>query len=317
MPWNAVDHPCFLCTSDRSGLYKVSGLSAVSFPHRLLTLADYRQRVARCQVWKTLSAREVLQVQGCLEFDRRDRGPHGRALKVDVCGLSKGDRVEPHAGFPDVGLPLPVGVPVLFWRSSEERGVKHSNPLFDDATGIDPTTTIVIDPLHCLSLGVFQSFLAALVAEMIWRSNVWGVAGAEEAKRYAAVRPLSAELFRWYGAESAAGRHHTRVQSLDPGLFGKADKPKCKLHCAETNGMLEFSVRLVRMHAGKLANAEDWGAAAAGLVRLKNMIKEYVGRWPPSAIQDTGLVRSPVKTKQQFVYECFDVPSQIVTRSSP
>jgi hypothetical protein len=269
-------------------MYSVTGLSPVSFPHRLLTLGDYRDRVARCEVWKTFTAREAVQLQALLEFDRRKNGVHGRALKADIVGMLKGDRLEPHARFPDVSRDVPVGTPVLFWRSSAEHGIKHRNPLFDDETGIDPTRTISIDPLHCLSLGVFQSFIAALVAELIWKSNVWRLPGNADENRLAGTRRLSGELFAWYAAEAKAGRHHTRVQCLDPGMFGTEKKPKCKLHGAETNGVLEFSVELIRRHGPVMRQSDRWGACAKGLVLIKNMIKEYTGAWPPSKVQDVG-----------------------------
>ena len=97
--------------------------------------------------------------------------------------------------FPNVGADIPIGVPVLWWRASEHSGVKHLYPLFDPETGIDPYTTIAIDSLHCLSLGVYQSLLAAFFAMMIWECNVWRIRGGPDARSTVSVARLSSELF--------------------------------------------------------------------------------------------------------------------------
>jgi hypothetical protein len=285
-PWNVVQYPCFLCESTRDGLFDYAGLSPVSFPHRLLELADYRGRVARCEIWKTFTQAEAVRIRAVLEFDERPSGVHGRALQIDACGLSKHDRLEPHNGFDDIGRDVPHGVPTLWWRASEEEGVKHRNPMFEPDTGVDPYSTIGIDSLHALSLGVFQNFLASLVAAMVWVDNCWGIRGGAAARMAGSVGRMSQELFVWYGVEARMGRNHTRVQTLTAKMFGKEGKPKAKLHGAETNGVLEFSVSLIARHSGRLTDHERWRTAAVDLVRLKNLLKEHTGRWPAPAIQD-------------------------------
>ena len=277
-------------------MYDHQGLSPVSFPFELRTEADYRAAVAGCEVRRVFTKRETLLIKGSLHFDRRDKGSHGRALKVDMCGLSKGDRLEPCDSFPDVAADIPDGVPVQFWRQSKERGVKHRNPIFDPETCINPYKVLAIDSLHTLSLGVFQVFLAHLIAALVWGSNVWDskVQGAHRLQLV--IGDLTAELFQWYHDEAKLGRHHTRVQSLEVGMFGDHDKPTCKLHGAETNGFLEFSLSLITKHGGRLALAAAWSSTAQHLVRIKNMIKEFKTAWPASRIQAKFLgdsVRSP------------------------
>ena len=286
-PWNTTETPCFLCTSTVPGLFRHQGLSPISFPHRLLTMADYRARVARCEIWRTFDRPDTVRLRACLEYDCRSTGPHGRALQIDACGLSRNDRLEPHNLFPNVGADIPIGEPVLWWRASEQIDVKHHNPLFDPETGIDPYTTIAIDSLHCLSLGVYQSFLAALFAMMIWECNVWSIRGGPDARSTVSVARLSSELFEWYGTESRAGRHHTRLQSLEPSMLGKENKPRCKLHGAETNGVLEFSLSLLHRHATSVSQPDRWLKAATDLVKIKNLIKQHIGRWPADAIQES------------------------------
>ncbi len=151
---------------------------------------------------------------------------------------------------------------------------------------MDPYSTIGIDSLHALSLGVFQNFVAPLVAAMVWVDNCWGIRGGAAARMAGSVGRMSQELFVWYGVEARMGRNHTRVQTLTAKMFGKEGKPKAKLHGAETNGLLEFSVSLIARHSGRLTDHERWRTAAVDLVRLKNLLKEHTGRWPAPAIQD-------------------------------
>ncbi len=163
--------------------------------------------------------------------------------------------------------------------------MKHRNSLFDPETGIDPFKCIGIDSLHTLSLGVYQSFLAKLVSFLIWICNAWDFRCDGVARLGLRIDALRGDLFAWYTDESAAGRHHTRVQALEATIFGTADRPRCKLHGAETNGFLEFSVSLIRRYEGRLPDHEVWYRAATRLVSIKNMIKEYTTRWAPSAVQ--------------------------------
>ena len=121
---------------------------------------------------------------------------------------------------------------------------------------------------------------------MIWVNNVWVVVGGADAKFTGSVARLASELFLWYGAESRAGRHLTRVQSLEPSMLGSAGKPRCKLHGAETNGVLEFCVSLIHRHSARLPQHDLWQRAANGLVKLKNLIKAHTGRWAAALIQD-------------------------------
>ena len=115
--------------------------------------------------------------------------------------------------------------------------------------GITPTSCLGIDWLHCLSLGVFQDYLAAVANKLIFKDNIFLIDG-----RPADLLPLSADrieklLFDWYKAESRRGVHHNRVQNFDYKLLGSQNKPKCSFHGAETNGLLDLFVQLLRVPA--------------------------------------------------------------------
>ena len=284
--WAHNRFPCFLCDATQRSLYDLQNLSPVTFPHRLHRFADYEAKYQACEIWATLSPRYAIRVRGALHFDKRKKGSSGRALSMDVCGLMKGDRLEPDPLFRDIGQDPPANNPVLFWRTKNELGVKHRNPLFHSSTGIDPSRCIALDTLHSLSLGVFQDFLGFLLRAMIHDFNVWEVGGAAELRCSISAARLQAELFEWYRTESKAGRNHSRVQNFAATMLGNYQKPTRSLHGAETNGMLEFSVHLIARHASRFPGHQAWSAAALTLVRLKNIVKEFPHRPPPSAIQE-------------------------------
>eukprot|EP00969_Alexandrium_andersonii_P014968 654255-Alexandrium_andersonii.AAC.1 len=76
-------------------MYRSEGLSPLTFPHELKDQAYYEASCQACEVEVTLSKTEHSKVRGALAYDLRKDGSHGRALKVDVCGVCKGDRLEP------------------------------------------------------------------------------------------------------------------------------------------------------------------------------------------------------------------------------
>ena len=211
----------------------------------------------------------------------------GRALRIDACGLSKGDRLEPTCGLPDVASfdTLQTPATVLFWRPTAETFTKHRNPLFDDAIGITPERCVMIDWLHTLSLGIFQDFLAALFHKLFYIVNAWKVPSGRDNLRLLSVARLQADLFSWYGDESRRGKEHTRIQHLEASLFWTFRSPTCNLHGAETNGMLEFGAVLTKRFAAELGDSM-WRQCAVSLVRVKTLITEHRQVFPASAIQD-------------------------------
>ena len=143
-----------------------------------------------------------------------------------------------------------------------------------------------MDWLHTLSLGAFQEFLAFLFAHMMYVDNVWRVAGPPETILRVSVKRLEAELFSWYATEERAGRIHTRVQFLAAGMFGTTAAPKYKLHGAETNGVLTFSLALLNKYADQLSNRRRLVRLGEGLARTLSLIRTHKYLYPPSAIQD-------------------------------
>lgn len=266
-------HPCFFCKGSQSDWHRCDCLSPVQPAFPLKEWVDYERACADCELPRVLDARAFSLVKATLDFDRRPNGSRGRALRADLpsLGLLRGDRLEPSEGVPDTGAgfdSLKPPVRAVFWRPSKETVTRHRNPLFAAALGVTPQACIQVDWMHTLSLGIFQDFLASLIQALI-AVNAWGVSGGVVVRRQLSVQNLERELVEFY--HSPAGVGVTRVQRLDPQMFGDGASPTCKLHAAETNGLLKFSLRLIQHRGVGLSNLSVWKALAADLWRLKEL----------------------------------------------
>ena len=97
---------------------------------------------------------------------------------------------------------------------------------------------------------------------------------------------LKSDLFDWYAAEMAAGRSHTRVQQLLPGMFGAPGDRKFALHASETNAFLRFSVTLLDRFGHLLGDrAGPFRDGVRSLLRLVDSIELYPRKFPAPVLQ--------------------------------
>ena len=106
--------------------------------------------------------------------------------------------------------------------------------------------TMDVGRLHCVSLGVFQDFLAEMTQNMVQVNalRVPTTSGVAQLQTLTVLR-MEQRLFDSYKSENDGGRVRTRVQRLEPTMFGTADKPTCKLHGSETHDFLDFAITMV------------------------------------------------------------------------
>ena len=135
--WQNVLNPCYCCWTNRSTLYSLGSMSAVSPPYDRKTDVQYDEACAACEKRVVLeTADQCKKLAAALWYDKRKSGNRGRCLRraFPEWGLSAGDRLEPSAGLPNVGglehLNSGFPVEVVFWRRSENTVALHRNPLF-------------------------------------------------------------------------------------------------------------------------------------------------------------------------------------------
>jgi len=169
--WKHLDHPCFSCFCTQEVWRSAQGLTPIAGPWPRKTLADYQAACACCEQLRVLSRTQYITVKAAL-------GPNN-ALTLDLpeLALQKNDRVEPTPTMTSIHQFAAITefpVTVLFWRPDRRQLTKHRNPIFNEEAGITPERCLVIDWLHCLSLGVFQKYLGFLFW-CLFEANVYGI----------------------------------------------------------------------------------------------------------------------------------------------
>ena len=288
--WGTLEHPCPLCQCPSEFLLRQDGYDALSWPWPDKSWEPYNRACNMCEIKRTFTTdAQLRKVRATLSYDRRKDGNRGRCLDADMpeFGLLKGDRVEPSATMPDCceGLDSSTApATLIFWRRSNEGMTRHRNPVFGPETGVDPYMVLAIDGLHCCSLGVHQHYLGFLLWQLV-AVNAWRVEGPMDVRLQQSIDLCREDLFAWYASEELEGRRHTKVQNFTKSMIGPQHAPILKLHGAETNGFLRFSLVLIAKFQVVLPNLRDHELAAKALVDCLDLIRKYPHRFPPAANQ--------------------------------
>ena len=123
---------CLWCSTLKDGMHDYDDMSVDNDPWD--GPEDYHAACRTCEIVVLIESerqRQLVFVEGGLEYDKRERGSRGRALQHDVpelvgrCGraLRAGDKLSPSLALLDVGRFRRVAPPVLFvfWRRHTER----------------------------------------------------------------------------------------------------------------------------------------------------------------------------------------------------
>ena len=285
--WKSSTRPCFLCAGSGPELYHPRGVSLHECPWPLNTDDDYEAAISRCEIWVTLSAEDHSRVRRALHYDRRPNGSHGRCLTKPLAdlGLDTGDRLEPFPGLLDIGdgFDLLQGFPreVLFWRPRNLTVCTHRCPLFGRDFGVTPVSSIALDTLHTLNLGVMQVWCR----HSLWRllnSAAWGAFEPTEVdKLHTAVLCLRGELQAWHQqrAQSFPDESLTRLADITVKMIGTAAEPKLKLKGAETWTVLLFLLDMLQKYAGQVGAQQgqlvDAGRCLERLVLVMRQNRTY------------------------------------------
>ena len=278
---NSSLHSCPFCTF--TGDHReCRSANAFGLQWPRTTFAEYSSSCDRAEIWVTLDKDQFLAVRAKLRSDRRVAGVRGIALvrDIDNLNLEKGDRLEPHAGMPDIGaiehIKLDEGqtVRLLFWRKRLESLARHRNPLFSERLGTTPQRVLTLDWLHILSLGVWKQCLGPFV-QTLFQQDVWQTKTTTvESRAEASTLRMKSDLFAWYASEKSAGRTPTEVQNIVPTMFGTAQHPCFALHGSETNHFMRFAHTLVERFSEKIKMAHVWRVTIGAAVRIMEIIHE-------------------------------------------
>ena len=274
-------YPCVCCFATQSDWFDVDDLEFGQLPWAETSATDYSEACDLCEIPVTLANRQAhARVRGRLAFDRRKDGLRGRGMvdNLPEYGLLRGDRLEPTETCPDIGAHFdelasgPFPVTVVFWRRTQETMARHRCPLMS-VPGVT-VSTLMIDTLHCLFLGVVQRFLETSMWLCI-TCNVWQTSSAHAATRdELCVQRCRADLFQWYKTFRRAHPNVqvTELQDLTPGMLGTRLNPNFTPKGMEARWMVPFVNELLVRYKEKLPSQQADHLIASG-ASLENLIQ--------------------------------------------
>ena len=195
-----------------------------AWPWRRKSPADYVSAWSACVTTVTVLSNRIRILRGRLRFNASKDGPRGRALEADIpeLGLQRSDRLEPSRARPDVAVlnETECSVDLTFWRRRRETWVLRRNPLLE-VLGVSVAITLVPDWMHGLSLGVFQSFISAVLFAFV-SADVFQIGGGKTSILIGSQLRVREALFSWYKAQERLGFRPNRVQDFTSTMMATA-----------------------------------------------------------------------------------------------
>jgi hypothetical protein len=294
--WASRDHPCFMCDASQDllcGLLRDA--NALSCPFNLKTNITYFAECASCEISITLvSVAQRDMIRAALYYDKRRMGSLGRSLMfaLPAFGLLENDRLEPTSTLPDVGCFDNVEdfpFTVIFRRRASEQSTRHRCPLFDASLGIFLESTLQVDTLHTLALGVMKSFVHFAFWQCI-DSNLYQLGARmsdEEMHSMTCVR-IKADLMQFYEAVKSAGDGSmSEMGDFTIDMLGpRGSATTLRAKGAECEGLLRFLAEsYLPAHVASLPLGPLVVRAAAALWGFKAELDDNEWRIPLSARQ--------------------------------
>ena len=190
--------------------------------------------------------RSAILVDGGLHADP-SRQEMGRTLAKDLpaLGLRRGDRLEPSSELRDTSKFESRSLPFrcTFWRQHRDNRGRLStftlrrNPLFCKELGTSPTTTLHLDSLHTVYLGIFMFYVHAVIMAM-WRANVFQCHGPEKAKQVANLDIFFSLYKTWCNTNQVSLNY--QLNQVTHSMVGPPSQPGLKTKAAETGIFMFF-----------------------------------------------------------------------------
>ena len=270
--WGSFYAPCPMCACHASNMYSFDEVSLESdaWGSRVLSYDDECKRCELIVDIPTELIRSAILVDGGLHADP-SRQDMGRTLAKDLpaLGLRRGDRLEPSSELRDTSKfesrPLPFRC--TFWRQHRDNRGRLStftlrrNPLFCKELGTSPTTTLHLDSLHTVYLGIFMFYVHAVIMAM-WRANVFQCHGPEKAKQVANLDIFFSLYKTWCNTNQVPLNY--QLNQFTHSMVGQPSQPSLKTKAAETGILMKFCVFFCREHKGKFNDDEGSALLAAG-----------------------------------------------------
>ena len=241
----------------------------------------YELECAKCEIRiqvNTEDIKNMIIVDGGLRFDRQKK--LGRVLTRDVPALllKRWDRLEPSGHLQDIAM-FEQLVPsnhleVIFWRTHRignrlnDRALRR-NPIFCPEVGATPQSSIRVDTLHTIYLGVMAKF----VERVIWAtidSNLFNFDGNQAARIASSTSRLHSDMRSWYSSNDID--HSDRISTLN-GLIGNNAHRDLKTKAHETGVLLDWAFDFCQRHEAGLPNGSFLKVAGQTLVEYMGLLR--------------------------------------------
>jgi hypothetical protein len=273
--WNNVYSPCQFCSMSRDEIKRRGHCLSCEAPDwPLRTHEDYDSACKKCEVHIKIESRDQMkQLLGVLRWSQSNQkrtGLGGRCVVeeriINGVSLFPGDRVEPSDWVPDIGQLDKLVLPrwVTLWRARLSHdgkvidGVSHRCPLFSQKLFSSPASTLAVDALHTVALGVLVRYVSA----SLWRivlENVWNVRGDLNTVVKNSVDFLKAELLLFQDDPSNGIERSRRIETLTVKMLGK--RLKCNLQdhifCPLSFWSVNFLCRRVSKDVARARESRD------------------------------------------------------------
>jgi hypothetical protein len=139
-------------------------------------------------------------------------------------------------------LDCSTAVEIVFWRPSEEFATRHRNPIFDVSIGISPQSSLTVDLLHALFLGVLLLQCKVVVWFLI-NAGMWSTIGTMEERFSTSCMAIGIALKTFFRSRKASHPDEdlTRFR-VSRKLFGSTAEPSLKTKGAQTWSMCLFLI---------------------------------------------------------------------------
>ena len=277
--WAATLVPCVYCSCTSETMYGFDNITLDGHGWGDLEPDVYETSCASCEIHVGIDSERVRNsILTSLAWDPSHQ--YSRRLLHDLpdLGLQKGDRLEPSPDLRNIAYfeSRNLNFTATFWRIHRDRRgrladrVHHRNPLFCNEIGITPQSSMQVDLLHTVYLGVLQRYVQGVMWGAI-DSNIWGVDGNRSAVIEQTISSLEVDIKRWYIRSVIPTS--SRVNHIKTSMLGTDAKRELKLKAAETGTLVPWAVDFSTRYRNALLNGAQLKAAGETLVEYMSLLK--------------------------------------------
>jgi len=280
--WQSYHRPCLFCACKHHQLFDFNRISLAGHDWPTLEDDDYENTCLACEkrlrVDSEISRQSVILIGGLHFDDRKQKCGRILARDVPILGLCRHDRLDPSPDLPDTEMFEDRAAPftAIFWRRRLDHRRRNldsalrRNPIFSRGVGITPQTSLHIDTLHILYLGVFQRYCS----EVIWNvleCNMYDATGGQDVVQEKNISQLFVDYRVWCQRENVDLSY--RIGTLTRKMLGQQHLRDLKTKAAETGVLVRWATDFCARNTAKFEGARILEEAGRALLSYMDIIR--------------------------------------------